>query len=261
METQSSVQQKELRFILILGALFAVPLVIAGFLQLSSHAPPGRAGGSMMLVQSQDGRRAPGVASAAAVDSAQINQRLLAASATTGGDVEVSLAWNGTSDLDLEVRDPSGEVINAEHPHSTSGGVQDVDANPTWLTAEGDQRQRSGQIPGQETVREVPEFLFDLDKQAGLPQGFTLPGDQGKAATKFSHTPVEHIYFTHAPAGTYTVYAHCYSWRERSLTPLPCTVQVRTHGKVFHEVSGALGPASFVANGIAPIQACQFVIR
>ena len=40
-----------------------------------------------------------------------------------------------------------------------------------------------------------------------------------------------------------------------------CTVQVRSHGQVFHEVSGPIGPANWCANGAPPGQWCQFVMR
>jgi hypothetical protein len=261
MPSGGSVQQKELMFVLYLGAALVVGVAVIRFAQMTSRQPVSGAGGNLLLVQSGDGRTAPGVVAAPAVDARQIDQRLLAASATTGGEVEVSLAWNGTSDFDLEVRDPSGELITAYHPNSASGGVQDVDANPTILNEGGSARAQSGQVPGAENVVELPDVFFDLDRQPGLPNGFTLPGAEGKAASRFTRAPVEHIYFARAPRGTYTVYAHCYSWRERSSAPLPYTVQVRSHGQVFHEVSGTLGPTSYVADGTAPAQACQFAIR
>ena len=261
MASHNSVQQKELVFAVIMAGVAAGVVAAASLLKLGTQPANSGPGGSLLLVQSGDGRRAPGVTTAPGINSAQINQRLLSAAATTGGDLEVSLAWNGTSDLDLELREPSGELITAYHPRSTSGGIQDVDANPTWLTEEGEQRYRSGQIPGAENVREVPEMFFELDGQPGLPQGFTLPGADGKASTKFSRTPVEHIYFNHAPRGTYTVFVSCYSWRERFNGSMPCTVQIRSHGQVFHEVSGPVGPANYCANGARPGQWCQFQVR
>lgn len=261
MPSQSTMQQKELFFALTVAGVVAGVLGVGALLKLGAQPATAGAGGSLLLVQSGDGRRAPGVTTAPGINSAQINQRLVSASAATGGDLEVSLAWNGTSDLDLQVREPSGELITASHPRSACGGVQDVDANPTWLTQEGEWRYRSGRVPGAENVREVPDMLFDLDRQAGLPQGFTLPGDEGKASTKFSRTPVEHIYFNHAPRGTYTVFVSCYSWRERFAGSMLCTVQVRSHGQVFHEVSGPIGPANWCANGAPPGQWCQFVMR
>lgn len=45
------------------------------------------------------------------------------------GDVQVTLRWDTTDDLDLWVTDPSGETIFYSHPASASGGKLDVDAN------------------------------------------------------------------------------------------------------------------------------------
>ena len=43
------------------------------------------------------------------------------------GDVQVTLTWNNTADLDLWVTDPYGETIYYAHPWSASGGQLDVD--------------------------------------------------------------------------------------------------------------------------------------
>ena len=45
------------------------------------------------------------------------------------GDVQITLWWHNTADLDLHVIDPNGEEIYFEHPRSESGGQLDVDAN------------------------------------------------------------------------------------------------------------------------------------
>jgi|YNPNPStandDraft_1061719.scaffolds.fasta_scaffold41336_2 Uncharacterized protein conserved in bacteria len=51
--------------------------------------------------------------------------------ATLGtGDVQITLIWDSTNDLDLWVTDPQGTVIFYDHPTSASGGELDVDANP-----------------------------------------------------------------------------------------------------------------------------------
>lgn len=44
-----------------------------------------------------------------------------------GGDVQVSLIWNTTADIDLWVTDPSGERIYYANRTSASGGMLDVD--------------------------------------------------------------------------------------------------------------------------------------
>lgn len=38
------------------------------------------------------------------------------------GDIQITLIWSSTADLDLHVVDPSGEEISYENPHSASGG-------------------------------------------------------------------------------------------------------------------------------------------
>lgn len=45
------------------------------------------------------------------------------------GDVQVTLIWASTNDLDLWVTDPMGETIYYRHDFSASGGALDVDAN------------------------------------------------------------------------------------------------------------------------------------
>ena len=198
------------------------------------------------------------------VNSRQIDQRLVGAGAVTGGEVEVSLAWNTLSDLDLQVREPSGELITAAHPTSQSGGVQDVDSNPTLLTMEGHMKATSGQRVDPGDVLPLPDFMVDLDdkmRQMGGMSGMLGGGSDGHAMGRFSRTPVEHIQFARAPGGVYTVYAHCYSWREPNRTPLPFTVEVRSRGKVIYQTTGTLGPGSYIMNLTAPTQVCQFQIR
>jgi uncharacterized protein YfaP (DUF2135 family) len=45
------------------------------------------------------------------------------------GDVQVSVAWSDTSDVDLHVVDPNGEEIYYGHKSSASGGTLDLDSN------------------------------------------------------------------------------------------------------------------------------------
>ena len=45
------------------------------------------------------------------------------------GDVQVTLRWHNTADLDLHVTDPSGEEIYFDDPSAASGGQLDHDAN------------------------------------------------------------------------------------------------------------------------------------
>jgi hypothetical protein len=46
------------------------------------------------------------------------------------GDVQVSVAWDAPTDVDLHVTDPSGEEIFFAHKTSASGGTLDLDSNP-----------------------------------------------------------------------------------------------------------------------------------
>ena len=45
------------------------------------------------------------------------------------GDIQVTLRWTSTDDLDLAVTDPSGQVVTYFNPNIPSGGQLDVDAN------------------------------------------------------------------------------------------------------------------------------------
>lgn len=45
------------------------------------------------------------------------------------GDVQITLSWNSTNDLDLWVTDPDGEHISYRNRESSSSGRLDVDAN------------------------------------------------------------------------------------------------------------------------------------
>ena len=46
-----------------------------------------------------------------------------------GGDVQISLMWDGPNDLDLWCVTPSGQAIYFGNRHCTSGGVLDIDMN------------------------------------------------------------------------------------------------------------------------------------
>jgi hypothetical protein len=51
------------------------------------------------------------------------------------GDVQVTLRWSSTADLDLAVNDPSGSQIDFENRTSPSGGQLDVDSNADCAAA------------------------------------------------------------------------------------------------------------------------------
>jgi hypothetical protein len=91
------------------------------------------------------------------------------------GDVQVTLLWDSTNDLDLWVSDPNGESIGYSHLTSNSGGALDVDANAGcaglinqpvenvfWLT---------GQAPRGEYVISV-NYYKQCDSVTGTP--FTI---------------------------------------------------------------------------------------
>lgn len=45
------------------------------------------------------------------------------------GDIQATLRWSSTNDIDLWVTDPDGNTISYRSPSSPSGGELDVDAN------------------------------------------------------------------------------------------------------------------------------------
>jgi len=45
------------------------------------------------------------------------------------GDIQISVSWTDTADVDLHVVDPAGETIYFAHKNSASGGTLDLDAN------------------------------------------------------------------------------------------------------------------------------------
>lgn len=59
---------------------------------------------------------------------AYANQTVQFISAGTG-DIQISVSWGDTSDVDLHVIDPNGEEIYFAHDSSASGGLLDIDSN------------------------------------------------------------------------------------------------------------------------------------
>jgi hypothetical protein len=45
------------------------------------------------------------------------------------GDIQISVAWSDSADVDLHVVDPNGETIYFGHRNAVSGGTLDLDAN------------------------------------------------------------------------------------------------------------------------------------
>jgi uncharacterized protein YfaP (DUF2135 family) len=57
-------------------------------------------------------------------------EQTLSVIAVGTGDVQISVAWTGASDVDLHVFDPSGEEIFYGNKTAASGGTLDLDSNP-----------------------------------------------------------------------------------------------------------------------------------
>ncbi len=193
---------------------------------------------------------------APAIAPAQVNQRLLGADARTDADLDVSMAWNSLSDLDLQVRDPSGEMIYAWHPRSKSGGQMDVDANPTVS-------MRNGVLVSDPTPADVLPLTETIVSNGGFyPLGERKHAFRDNEAVRslYSHSPVEHIYFSNVPRGVYTVYAHCYLWREADKTLLPFTIQLRSRDGSLKELSGRMPPFDYVTHRTTPVEVCRFVV-
>jgi hypothetical protein len=212
----------------------------------SSARPAGALGGGLM--------------SAAGIPADQVNQRLLTAGANTGGDLEVSLAWNSYTDLDLQLGEPSGDRVDARNQHSRGGGDQDVDMNPTLLTPEGSLMAEREQPPGAGAVLPLtPEHMGASKQMEGIQEMMRQYGMTGnRAPSRFSTTPVEHIYYTRAARGTYTVFVSCYSWREPNAGPLAFTIDGRSHGKTLFHGSGSIGPRNWCADGAPPVAVYRF---
>lgn len=76
------------------------------------------------------------------------------------GDVQITLRWSNTNDLDLHVIDPNGDEISYVTRQSPSGGMLDVDANASCSSATSSPRENIfwplGSAPaGSYTVRVV----------------------------------------------------------------------------------------------------------
>ncbi len=238
-----------------LGLFFLILVTILG---ASALRPGGRQAGR------SGGSAGFGGAALTSKICGEVDNRLLRSAATVGGEIEVSLMWDTLSDLDVEVKDPAGQTVEAEHPRSSSGGEQDVDANPTPLSLQGQMKVLRGVPPGVENLEPILEFLIDIDKQSGPLSKLgklSLGGFDGRAPSKYTRKPIEHIYYAHAPRGEYIVYTRCYSWREPTQQPLSFWIQVRSGGKVIKEVQSTIGPTNYVADGIEPTEVCRFSLQ
>jgi hypothetical protein len=92
------------------------------------------------------------------------------------GDVQVTLIWHDTNDLDLHVTDPAGAEIYYASRGSASGGRLDVDANAACRGTTGEPRENifwpTGMAPtGKYTVKVV---YFDHCTNPAMASGFDV---------------------------------------------------------------------------------------
>ena len=93
------------------------------------------------------------------------------------GDVQMTLRWSSTADLDLSVVDPTGAQIDYANPTSPSGGQLDVDSNFDCATASATGVENvfwpTGAAPDGEYV--ITVTYFDVCEPAGTgPQAYEL---------------------------------------------------------------------------------------
>jgi hypothetical protein len=80
-----------------------------------------------IVVTVPDTLSGPGVPVVVRVGGADSNEVTTTVLGT--GDVQITLIWEDTNDLDLRVTDPLGNILNTDRRTSPTGGVLDVDAN------------------------------------------------------------------------------------------------------------------------------------
>jgi hypothetical protein len=164
-----------------------------------------------------------------APDEAEVQRRLDQAGAQTG-DVQISLTWNNNNDLDLSCMEPSGEMLDGYNQQTRSGGVMDVDMNPTDESLMTD------------------EARMKLNARESRARAHR---------TSYSSEPVENLVWTHnPPAGHYKVYVHQFCNKER-VAQTPFWVVVRVRGKL-HRITGEVGREDFAENLAEPKLVYQF---
>ncbi len=242
-------------------ALALVATAVGVYTVLGGHLGAAhRAAGPAPTLSMADG--GPALTGVSGVPSDQIDRRLTEMSANTGTDLEISLAWNTLTDLELEVRDPSGTRIDS-YQSRTADGLKDVGANPTIRFGRGAEESPQNVMPVTPDTIGAMNAMLALDGVSGA-DGSAEPPPGAKRVTvrmQYTLTPVEHVFYETAPRGVYTVYVHCYFWREATRDPLPYTLQIRSRGRVFRTVSGVIGPRCFVADRVDPTIVTQFEVR
>jgi hypothetical protein len=77
------------------------------------------------------------------------------------GDIQISVAWTDSADVDLHVIDPNGEQIYFGHRNSASGGTLDLDANAAC---------------GRNTFTDGSPPAFVSNENVVWPTGSSIPG-------------------------------------------------------------------------------------
>ncbi|HLJ54865.1 MAG TPA: hypothetical protein VKT77_07465 [Chthonomonadaceae bacterium] len=167
---------------------------------------------------------------APAISDDEIQRRLLAEGAQSG-EVQVSLAWNNRNDLDLSCQEPSGEMIDGYNQESSSGGVLDIDMNPT----------------GDNMMSEQAKIL-DAQRHGRRRDHRTANSDTA---------PVENLVWAHdAPIGHYKVFVHQFCNKER-FDRTPYWVMINVRGKITR-ISGVTGREDFASDLIGPRLVYEF---
>lgn len=77
------------------------------------------------------------------------------------GDIQISVSWSDSADVDLHVIDPNGEEIYFGHKNAASGGVLDLDANAAC---------------GRNTFSDGSPPAFVSNENVVWPTGLSIPG-------------------------------------------------------------------------------------
>lgn len=112
------------------------------------------------------------------------------------GDVQVTLRWSGTADLDLHVTDPNGEEISFLATTSSSGGQLDVDCIPgTSCAADGPHVENVFWPTGGAPSGDYSAFARNLGEATDftltvLVGGEEVTSDSGSLASGTDSTPL-----------------------------------------------------------------------
>lgn len=166
--------------------------------------------------------------------SPDIKQRLRRMNATSG-EVQISLAWDNTNDLDLICKDPTGESTDGYNQASSTGGLLDVDMNPT----------------NENDIHPINMLKLNLR------EGNTNPNRR----TGTSNKPIENIYWPsgRAPFGIYKVYVHHFGNKEQ-VEKVPFRLEIKVRDRVL-KFNSTLPKDDFARNGAEMKQVYTFEVR